>query len=269
MPTAFLPDLRLQYLDEGPRSGPPLILLHPLGLDLAVWDDVIANLDPGLRIIRHDHRGHGKSDIPPAPYTMGALVRDTERLLDHLGVKGAVCIGPGMGGLVAQGLAVKRLDQIRGLVLSNTAARIGHATHWQARQADVRAHGMTYGIDARMARLFSRQFLATGAALRWREKLLACDVEGYAGCAAAMAHADFYTPTAGLTLPTLVIACNNDAVTPPDLVRETADLVAGSRFHLMRGPGHLPYVEAPTEFAGLVMGFLHGIGHLSAPSDHG
>ncbi len=269
MPTAFLPDLRLHYEETGTRSGPPLILLHPLGFDLTVWDAVITDLDPALRIIRHDHRGHGKSDVPPAPYTMGGLVRDTERLLDHLGVKDAVCVGPGMGGLVAQGLAVKRLDQIRGLVLSNTAARIGHATHWQARQDSVRAHGMGHDIDARMAGLFSRTFLALGAARQWRERLLACDVEGYAGCAAALAHADFYTPTAGLTLPTLAIASNNDAVTPADLVRETADLVTGSQFHLMRGPGHLPFVEAPAEYAGLVMGFLHRIGHLSSPPSHG
>jgi protein mago nashi len=40
-------------------------------------------------------------------------------------MKEAVFIGVSMGGMVAQGLAVKRLDLVRGVVLSNTAAKIG------------------------------------------------------------------------------------------------------------------------------------------------
>ncbi len=262
MPVAFLPDLRLHYLDQGPRNGPALVLSHPLGLNLTVWDAVIPLLPPSLRVIRYDHRGHGGSDTPPAPYAMGALVRDAERLLDHLGVRDCVFLGLSMGGLVAQGLAVKRLDQVRALILSNTAAKIGYQSHWQARIDEVRGQGLIPGVDDTMKRLFSRTFLAGDKAVQWRDVLQGCQVEGWLGCAAAIAGTDFYTPTAGLTLPSLVIASSNDAVTPPDLVRETADLIRGSRFHLMRGPGHLPCVETPDAYAALIIGFLHRIGHL-------
>ena len=75
------------------------------------------------------------------------------------------------------------------------------------------------------------------------------DARGWVGCASAIAGTDFYTPTAALSLPTLAIAGANDGTTPPDLVRETADLILGSRFHLMRGAGHLPMVEKPAEYA--------------------
>ena len=50
--------------------------------------------------------------------------------------------------------------------------------------------------------------------------------------------------------------------TPPDLVRETAELIPGYRFHLMQGVGHLPMVEQPETFAALLKTFLAEIGHI-------
>ncbi len=72
----------------------------------------------------------------------------------------------------------------------------------------------------------------------------------------------FFTTTAGLTLPTFAIAGSEDGSTPPDLVRETANLIKGSRFHLIRGAGHLPCVEKPEEYAEVLAGFLREIGHI-------
>lgn len=60
----------------------------------------------------------------------------------------------------------------------------------------------------------------------------------------------------------LAIAGANDGTTPPDLVRETAELIPGHRFHLMRGAGHLPMVEKPAEYAALLSRFLSEIGHV-------
>ncbi len=81
------------------------------------------------------------------------------------------------------------------------------------------------------------------------------------GCAAAIAGTDFYETTATLRLPTLAIAGANDGSTPPDLVRETADLIPGARFHLMRGAGHLPMAEQPADYAATLATFLREIGH--------
>lgn len=261
MPLAFLPDLRLNYREDGAPSGAPVVFAHALGLDLSVWDAVIPRLPQGLRLIRYDHRGHGGSDVPEPPYSMGALVRDAERLLDHLGVKDCVFVGLSIGGLVAQGLAVKRLDQVRALVLSNTAARIGIASQWEDRMAQVRANGMEAVAEPTMQRWFSRRFRAEGRDLPWREKLLACNPQGYIGCCGAIAGTDFYTPTASLTLPTLAIAGSEDGSTPPDLVRETAGLILGSEFRLIRGAGHLPCIDQPEAFADALTGFFASIGH--------
>lgn len=259
MPQLFLPDLRLHYRDEG--HGAPLVLSHALGLDLTMWDDLVARLPAGLRVIRYDHRGHGQSDCPAPPYAMGAMIRDAERLLDHLGVKDCVFVGLSLGGLVAQGLAVKRLDLVRGMVLSNTAARIGIESQWEARAEAVAQGGLEAIADATMERWFSRRFRAEGRHLPWRARLLEANPQGYCGTCAAIGGTDFYTPTAGLTLPTLAIAGTEDGSTPPDLVRETAELILGSEFQLLRGAGHLPPIDAPDAFAAALIGFLTRIGH--------
>jgi 3-oxoadipate enol-lactonase len=262
MPHLFLPDLRLHYQDEGPRDGPALVLLHCLGLDETIWDDLVPLLPKGLRLIRSDMRGHGGSDVPPPPYAMGALIRDVERLLDHLGLREVVVLGLSIGGLVAQGLAVKRLDLVRGLILSNTAHRLGAPSLWEGRIAAVEQGGLAAIAEATMERWFSRPFRAEMRHKPWQDRLLAGSVEGWLGAAQAIAHTDFHDTTSGLRLPTMVIAASEDGSTPPDLVRDLADLIPGSRFHLLRRAGHLPFVEQPAGYAALIDAFLTDIGHI-------
>ncbi len=62
-------------------------------------------------------------------------------------------------------------------------------------------------------------------------------LEGYIGCAHAISGTDFYTPTSSLRLPTIAIAGSEDGSTPPDLVRETCNLIPGSKFNLIKGVG--------------------------------
>jgi 3-oxoadipate enol-lactonase len=259
---ATLGDVQIHYREDGNPAGPPVVFANSLGTDLRLWDDVVALLPPGLRLIRYDKRGHGLSSCPPAPYSMGALVTDAERLLDHLGIRDCVFVGLSIGGMIAQGLAVKRLDLVRGMVISNTAAKIGTQAMWDDRIAAIRAGGIEALADAVMERWFSRAFRQTEALTAWRNMLTRQPAEGYIGCASAIAGTDFYATTATLTLPTLAIAGTEDGSTPPDLVRETADLIRGARFHLMRGAGHLPCVEKPGDYAEVLTGFLKEIGHV-------
>jgi 3-oxoadipate enol-lactonase len=263
MPLVDLGDVTLHYLDEGTPSGPPLVLAHALGTGALMWDGLVPLLPPGLRVIRYDARGHGQSSTPPAPYTMGALVRDAEALMDHLRVRDAMFVGLSIGGMVAQGLAVKRPDLIRALVLSNTGAKIATPEIWEGRIATARRPGgMEELARASCERWFPRAHVAAGRHRPWLEHLSHHDPEGYAGCAAAISGTDFYTPTSGLRLPTLGIAGSEDGSTPPDLVRETVDLVPGARFRLLRGTGHVPPIDAPEAYAACLTEFITATGHL-------
>jgi len=103
MPFLQLDDIKLHYQEDGDPNGAPVVFANSLGTDLHLWDPIMPLLPKGLRIIRYDMRGHGKTDVPEPPYTMGAMVRDVEQLMDHLGVKDALFVGLSVGGLVAQG----------------------------------------------------------------------------------------------------------------------------------------------------------------------
>ena len=262
MAELLLDDVTLHYREDGPHDGAPVVFSNSLGTDLRLWDAVLAHLPGGLRVIRYDTRGHGQSSVPPAPWSMGALVGDAEALLDHLELREAVFVGLSIGGMIGQGLAVKRPDLIRALVLSNTAAKIGTKQMWQDRIDTINEGGITALAEAVLTRWFSRDFLATGDVAAWRDMLVSQPPEGYAGCCAAIARTDFYTPTSGLRLPVLGIAGSEDGATPPDLVRETVDLVPGSKFHLLQRAGHLPCVEQPQDYARVLAGFLHETGHI-------
>lgn len=262
MPIADLGDVQLNYRIDGPKDGAPLVLCHSLGTSLEIWDDLVALLPSSLRILRYDLRGHGRSSVTPAPYSMGKLIRDAETLLDQLEIRDAVFVGLSIGGMIAQGLAVKRLDQIRALVLSNTAAKIATPAVWEKRMQNVRDAGLEAVSQDTMERWFPKSFRNSAASVRWRDLFVSTPQDGYLGCCAAIAGTDFYTPTAGLRLPTLGIVGTEDGATPPDLVRETVDLIPGAQFALIRRAGHLPCVDQPAAYAQILETFLQETGHI-------
>ncbi len=260
MPLIFLPKLRLNAEISGPLTGPPLVLLHALGTHMGIWDDLLPYL-PSHRILRVDLRGHGASDTPDAPYSMGAMIHDVEGAMEHFAMMDAVVIGVSLGGLIAQGLAIKRLDLVRGMVLSNTAAKIGGPSLWQSRIESVSKGGLEPYSAGAMERIFGPLWRTAPQMPGVRQMLLYTKLQGWIGAAHAIAGADFYTPISTLHLPALVIAGARDGTTPPDLVRETADILLNADYHLMRGVGHLPMVEDAAAFAALLLPFLTRIGH--------
>ncbi len=266
MPEIFRGEVRINAEVHGHEQHPAVVFSSALGTTLQLWAPILPHLPKDLRIIRYDMRGHGRSDVPSAPYSMGQLVSDAEAVCDQLNVKDALFVGLSVGGMIAQGLAVKRPDLIRAMVLSNTAAKIGNPQLWQDRIDTIRAAGMIALSDDVMKRWFGRDFYGTPQMAPWKAMVEATDVEGYAGVSAAIAGTDFYTPTSGLRIPTLGIAGSEDGSTPPDLVRETIDLIPGSQFALMRRAGHLPCVEQPEAFAKHLCDFLSATGHLDSRS---
>ncbi len=244
------------------KVAPTVVFANSLGTTLQLWQKVIPLLPQGLRIIRYDLRGHGQSDVPAAPYAMGQMVSDAEAVCDAFDVTDALFVGLSVGGMIAQGLAVKRPELIRALVLSNTAATIGNPTLWQDRIAAVKAQGLPALSDGIMQRWFGRGFYGSPDMAPWQAMVSATDPMGYLGVCGAIAGTDFYTPTSGLRIPTLGIAGGHDGATPADLVRETVDLIPGSQFKVMQKCGHLPCAEDPIAYAEILSDFMKSIGHV-------
>ena len=256
--------IKVHYRVEGPDDGFPVVFANSLGTDFRVWDALLPHMPEGLRTIRYDKRGHGLSDAPDAPYYMGDLVQDAAALMDYLNVKGALFIGLSIGGMIAQGLAAERPELVRAMVLSDTAAKIGNEQIWAERVKTVRKGGIAALAEPTLQRWFSKGFHADkqDELAGWRNMLCRTPVEGYVGCSEAIAETDLYASTARLTLPVLAVVGSEDGSTPPDMVRETADLIAGSQFKVIRKAGHLPCVEQPAELAALIAAFMkdNGLG---------
>jgi 3-oxoadipate enol-lactonase len=250
----WLDDLGLNADLTGPAAAPPLVLIHGLGLDLTLWDALLPQLH--ARVLRYDLRGHGASDRPAPPYTLGRLVRDAERLMGHFGLTGATVLGAGEGGLVAQGLAAKRPDLARALVLTGTASRFGNPPHWAARLGRLRAAGPD--LDAECAALLGPRWRRMPQAAPVRALLARTGAEGWLGIGAAVAQADLYPTTARLMQPALVLAGADDRKVPPDMQRDLAGLLSEGRFQLLPGACHLAMLTAPEPFASAMQTFLAG-----------
>lgn len=254
----------LFYTVTGPETGPAVVFSNSLGTDMRIWDEVVAHLPEGLRIIRYDARGHGLSSVPEGPYFMGDLVADVASLLDALSVRESLFVGVSLGGMIAQGLAAERPELVRAMVLSHTGAKIGTHASWHDRIHAVEEGGIEALADATMSRWFAKATHAERPdhVAAMRNMLTRTPQEGYIASMHAISETDLFDSTARLRLPTLGIAGSEDGSTPPDMVREVTDLVPGSRFELLRGTGHLACTEKPADYAALLSGFISATGHL-------
>ena len=240
---------------DGPNTAPTVVFANSLGTDLRLWDQVLPLLPQGLRFARYDKRGHGLSDLGGGNQ-IDDHAEDAIALIEALNCGPVVFVGLSIGGLIGQRLASKRPDLLRGLVLSNTAARLGTAESWQARIEAVQSQGLEALAEGVMQRWFAPAFLAKPELALWRNMLLRTPPEGYIAAARALAGADQTTATAKLALPCLVIAGARDGASPPDLVQATAALISGAEYQLLPDAGHLPCVETPQAWAAVVSPFL-------------
>lgn len=241
----------------GTNSNPALVLVNSLGTDFRIWDDM-AELFPGHRIIRYDKSGHGLSDCPPAPNSIEDHAADLEALLAELGISDAVLVGLSVGGLISLALTARRPELARAVVMMDTAHKIGDDAMWNSRIEAIQKGGIASLSDAILERWFSPAF-RSGEKTKfaaYANMLNRTPQEGYLGTCMAIRDADYTDVAKSLSIPVLCMVGSNDGSTPPDLVRSCHELISGSRFEIIDGPGHLPCIEKPGETAGLIEGFL-------------
>lgn len=112
---------RLAYKDEG--KGLPLVALAGLTRDGRDFDYLARHLPDGVRLIRLDSRGRGRSQWTGAQtYTVAQEVRDVLALLDHLGVERAAFLGSSRGGLVGMSVAALHKQRVLGVCLNDVGA---------------------------------------------------------------------------------------------------------------------------------------------------
>src|SRR6476646_9842472 len=125
------PGISMSYLDEGPRDGEVVVMLHGNPSWSFYWRHLVLGLRDRYRCIVPDHVGMGLSDKPgdardAAPrydYTLQSRVDDLTALLESLGITGPVTLAVhDWGGMIGFGWALSHMPQVERLVILNTAA---------------------------------------------------------------------------------------------------------------------------------------------------
>lgn len=258
---------QLQAVLQGPqgeaadaKAGVPVVLSHALGLDHTMWDGLAAALAAQHPVLRYDHRGQGASARPPGPCTLDQLVDDAARLLREWGRGPVVFVGLSMGGMVAQGLAIRHPELVRGLVLANTTAQYpaDMQAGWQARIDAVQQGGLARIADMVIERYlhagFRREQPAFVAALR--ELILRNDAAAYVATCEALRAVDWTSRLGQIRCPTVVVSGALDAGTTPAMGRAIADAVPGAQFELLEEASHLSVAEQPARFEAAVRALI-------------
>jgi len=253
----------VHYEVDGPEDGPAVVLSNSIGSNLNMWAPQVKPLaDAGFRVIRYDTRGHGRSPVPAAPYTISDLGGDVIALLDRLAVPAAHFVGLSLGGMVGIWLAQHEPDRLRSLSATFTSARTaGNEQMWRDRIEQVREQGMSVIADGSVGRWFTQPWIDANPVLakEMREMTAATPAEGYIGCCEVLATLDLVPDLAKITTPTLVISGSEDKSLPPEQGRQIADNVTGARFGLISPAAHLGSYEQPERFNELVIAHLKGV----------
>ena len=260
MPFATVNGISLYYRIDGPADGqaPWLVLSNALGTDVSLWSPQIGAFARHFRVLRYDARGHGRSSVPPGPYTIEQLSGDVLGLVDALDIERAHVCGISLGGVTAMALAARHGERVGRLVdVSALPRNLSPREVWLERMEQARRGGMPTLAAASVERWLS-------AAFRAREPLIAeairdvvrhTDVEGYIASCAAVANTDLSQEVARIAAPTLIVSGTHDAGFPVDEGRSLAARIPGAR-HAAFEAMHLPNVEQAAALTQTVLDFL-------------
>jgi 3-oxoadipate enol-lactonase len=242
---------------EGRDGGPTLMLSNSLGSTMQTWEPQMAALTPLFRVIRYDRRGHGKSSVPPGPYSMERFGRDVLAILDDLNIEKAHWCGLSMGGMVGQWLGASAPERLGKIILANTSCYYPDPTNWLNRIKAVKEGGIASVADAVIASWLTADFREREPRITASLKamLIATPVQGYIACCEALSTLDQRALLAKIRSPTLVIAGRHDMATPVASGELIRSQIPGAALTILDA-AHISNVEQPHAFTDAVVGFL-------------
>ena len=250
---------------SGPDDAPVIVLIHGLGLNRQIWESYVSRLSHRYRVLSYDLFGHGQSASPPGIPSLTLFSEQLLSLLDELAIDQCAIIGFSLGGMINRRFAMDYPERVRALAILNSP----HEREPEAQQLveqralDSAAGGPGATLDATIERWFTPEFRASNPdfVARVREWVLANDPEDYASCRQVLAFGviELIRPRPPITHPTLIMTCENDSGSTPEMSQSIAGEIKGSQVIIVPGLQHMGLTENPSFFINALVEFLEKI----------
>jgi 3-oxoadipate enol-lactonase len=253
----------ITYRDEG--AGRPIVFLHAFPLNQTMWDEQVASLAPNYRVITFDWRGFGESLLGNGISTMEDCADDLAGLLNRLSIEHAIICGLSMGGYASFAFHRKYSERISALILADTRATPDNEEGKRGRyeMAELaRNKGAIALVDKMLPRLLGETTQRNKPAVVERVKAMieSGQPEGIAQALLAMAgRPDSTVMLPQIGCPALIIVGNEDKLTPPSESEKMCQAIPDSTLAIIDDAGHLPNIEQPESFNGVISQFLRRI----------
>lgn len=253
--------VEIAYRFDGPAQGRVVLLSNSLMSSYDMWDWTVPALADRYRVLRYDTRGHGRSGVTPAPYSIEMLADDAAGLLDALGIKAAHVAGLSMGGMIAQQLGVRHPGKVLSLALCDSASEMPPRSMWEERLKIAREQGIAGLVDGTIKRWFTAPFIERAPAdiAKVRAFIQSTPVEGYMACAGAIRDMAQTTQLLKIKAPTLVMTGRQDPACTVEQSTVLHRMIDGSRLVILEDAAHLSNIEQPQAFNEALRGFIDSV----------
>ncbi|MDE1186851.1 MAG: pyrimidine utilization protein D [Pantoea sp.] len=256
--------MTLYYEVHGPADGPSVLLSSGLGGSANFWaPQRQALVDAGFRVVGYDQRGTGRSPgTLAAPYSIAHMAQDVLEVLDATHTAACHFIGHALGGLAGLQLALDAPGRVSSLVLANAWARPNphSARCFDARLTLLDASGPRAYVEAQPIFLYPAAWAAEHAGQVQAEVDHAFahfpDQGTMRARIAALRAFDVSDRLAGITVPVLVSAAQDDTLVPWTCSQLLADRLPKATLDLMPHGGHAHTVTETAAFNAAMLKFL-------------
>lgn len=260
---AYIHSVPLYYVDEG--RGVPVVFLHGFPFSHEMWRKQIEVVSTKHRALAYDIRGHGKSYVGEAQFTIEHHVDDLIALLDYWKISRTVIVGLSMGGYITLRALERNPERFLAAVLCDTKsepdtneAKLKRFENMKA----VREHGSAVFADAFARIVFAPEsFTARPDEVSLIKNIIASTPPlSIAGTLLALAARTDTTPSLpSITIPTLILVGEKDITTPPAHAQAMHEKIPGSELHIIPKAAHMSNLENPDEFNRHLLSFLERV----------